>query len=71
MPTHTLNGVTFSRDTFITYYVAAWLASWSSQVRFTDHPYLKPHAFVQPADEALLCAEAAWEALVGFRSDAS
>ena len=60
--THTLpNGVTLSRDAFISHYVAAWLASNEVACAMADDWWEANRGARTPLDEAMACAERAWQ----------
>ncbi len=57
----TRDGVTLSRDAFVGHYVAAWLAA--SAVHRYWSGYAGDSYLNQPIEDALCCAESAWEQL--------
>lgn len=57
----TCNGVTLSRDAFITHYVAAWMAAASVQWYCSREAAKAADPTSQPFCEALCCAEEAWK----------
>ncbi len=58
------NGVTLGRDAFIGHYVAAWLAA-DSQSRYRNNP--STCDLNQPIEDALCCADSAWEQMETIR----